>query len=52
LELGGEIVTVGSDSHNAHDVGRFIPETLQRLRTLGFSYVCTFSERKPIFHKL
>ncbi len=51
-ELGGEIVTVGSDAHRAENVGSHIPETLEKLKSLGFRYVCTFAKRKPVFHKL
>ena len=50
-ELGGEIVTVGSDSHTCNRVGQY---TSDACRILGdiFGYVCTFEGRKPIFHKL
>ena len=50
-ELGGEIVTIGSDAHNEERVGQFVNEGLELLKDV-FGYVCTFSERKPIFHKL
>lgn len=50
-ELGGEIVTVGSDSHDASRVGQYVPEALEILKDI-FGHVCTFENRKPIFHKL
>ena len=50
-ELGGEIVTVGSDAHTCSRVGQYTFEACEILRDI-FSYVCTFEERKPIFHKL
>lgn len=50
-ELGGEIITVGSDSHNAARVGQYCDETVEKLKDI-FGYVCTFEKRKPIFHKL
>lgn len=50
-ELGGEIVTVGSDSHDCSRMGQYIPEALEMLADI-FGYVCTFENRKPIFHKL
>jgi len=50
-ELGGEIVTVGSDSHDALRVGQYSKEALEILKDL-FGYVCTFEKRRPIFHKL
>ena len=50
-ELGGEIITVGSDSHNEIRVGQYTKEALEMLKDI-FGYVCTFENRKPIFHKL
>ena len=50
-ELGGEIITVGSDSHNAERVGQYCSETIAQIKDI-FGYVCTFEKRKPIFHKL
>ncbi len=50
-ELGGEIVTIGSDAHNDKRVGQYTAEALEMLKNI-FGYVCTFEERKPIFHKL
>ena len=50
-ELGGEIVTVGSDSHNATRVGQYIDGAIEIAKDV-FGYVCTFEGRKPIYHKL
>ena len=50
-ELGGEIVTVGSDAHGAERVGQYSAEACAILKDI-FGYVCTFENRKPIFHKL
>lgn len=50
-ELGGEIVTVGSDAHDASRIGQYVLEALDILKDI-FGYVCTFEDRKPIFHKL
>lgn len=49
-ELGGRIVTVGSDSHNTARVGQYTHEMVAELKKI-FGYVCTFENRKPIFHK-
>jgi len=49
--LGGEIVTVGSDSHTADRVGQHIPDALELIKEI-FGYVCTFENRKAHFHKL
>ena len=50
-ELGGEIVTVGSDSHRQNRVGQYCFDACQLLGDI-FGHVCTFEERKPVFHKL
>ena len=50
-ELGGEIVTIGSDAHTADRVGQYSFEACEILKDI-FGYVCTFADRKPIFHKL
>lgn len=49
-ELGGKIVTVGSDSHDTARVGQYTHEMVAELKKI-FGYVCTFEDRKPIFHK-
>ena len=50
-ELGGEIVTVGSDAHTTERVGQYSREVCEMFRDI-FGYVCTFEDRRPIFHKL
>ena len=50
-ELGGEIVTVGTDSHNTDRVGQYSFQVCDMLKDI-FGYVCTFENRKPVFHKL
>ena len=50
-ELGGEIVTVGSDSHACNRVGQYTFDACEILKDI-FGYVCTFEDRKPVFHKL
>lgn len=51
-ELGGTIVTIGSDAHKKEDVGEYIEYTQQELRKLGFEQFCTFEKMKPVFHDL
>lgn len=51
-QLGGTIITVGSDAHNKNDLGAHIKETYEILKELGFEYVCTFDKMKPIYHSL
>ena len=50
-ELGGEIVTIGSDAHNCSRVGQYTFDACRILQDI-FGYVCTFENRQPIFHKL
>ncbi|ATW23866.1 histidinol-phosphatase HisJ family protein [Candidatus Formimonas warabiya] len=47
-ELGGEIITVGSDAHRTDAVGYKIEEAYQVLKTSGFNYVCLFRNGAPI----
>ena len=48
-ELGGEILSVGSDAHESADAGAGIRETREWLKTLGFRYVTAYRKRKPEF---
>ncbi len=50
-ELGGKIVTVGSDAHEAKHVGRYCVDACRLVQEM-FGCVYTFRNRKPIMHKL
>ena len=50
-EVGGKLVTIGSDAHQSRRVGQYAFEACDILKDI-FGYVCTFEDRKPIFHKL
>ena len=50
-ELGGEIITIGSDAHATNRVGQYSFEVCEIFKDI-FGYVCTFENRKPVFHKL
>lgn len=50
-ELGGRIVTVGSDAHRCNRVGQYTFDACEILGSI-FGYVCTFRNREPIFHKM
>ena len=50
-ELGGEIVTVGSDAHQVRRVGQYTQQACALAQEV-FGHVCTFENRRPIFHKL
>lgn len=49
-ELGGQIVTVGSDAHQTKRVGQYSMEACDALQEI-FGAVCTFENRQPIFHR-
>jgi histidinol-phosphatase (PHP family) len=49
-ELGGKIVTVGSDAHSTERLGQYVPEMEKAVKEI-FGYVCTFENRVPVFHK-
>lgn len=51
-ELGGTILTIGSDSHKPEHLAMSIKETAEELKALGFTSICTFQSMKPIFHQL
>lgn len=51
-EMGGEIITLGSDAHTAQHVGCAIRERQELLKECGFTYFCTFTAGKPEFKKL
>jgi len=51
-ELGGQMLTVGSDAHFEKVVGHAVFETLKTLKDIGFKYVCAFDSRQPRFIRL
>ena len=51
-QLGGKIITIGSDSHRKEHLGFRIKESQAILKDLGFEYFCTFENMEPIFHRL
>ena len=51
-ELGGKIITIGSDSHEEDHLGYKILDVKRELKELGFEYFCTFNKMEPIFHRL
>lgn len=51
-DLGGELLTIGSDAHYPADLGTGIEEGYALIRACGFSHVAYYKERKPLFVKL
>ncbi|MDA3733913.1 histidinol-phosphatase HisJ family protein [Niameybacter massiliensis] len=52
LELGGKIITIGSDSHQNEHVAFLWEEAAKMLKNIGFTHYTTFEKRKPIFRQL
>lgn len=48
-QLGGRIVTLGSDAHHSADIGRQLAAGAQLLRQAGFTAYCYFRGRRPVF---
>ena len=48
-ELGGEIISVGSDAHTVADLGKGVADGAEIAKQAGFKYLCYFKERKPQF---
>ena len=51
-ELGGEILTIGSDSHHALDVSKGLEVAVENAQKAGFRYLTLFNKRKPEFIKI
>lgn len=51
-DLGGNIVTIGSDSHSPEHLGTGLQEAKDQLSALGFRHFCTFQEMQPVFHTI
>lgn len=48
-QLGGEIISVGSDSHTVEDLGAGIKDGIKLAYDSGFEYLCYFKQRSPVF---
>lgn len=51
-DLGGEILTLGSDSHSPGYIHSHMDEAREILRGIGFKNFCTFEGMRPVFHEL
>jgi histidinol-phosphatase (PHP family) len=50
-ELGGRVVTIGSDAHDPSRVGQYADRALAVCKEI-FGHACTFKQRNPVFHTL
>lgn len=51
-ELGGEIISIGSDAHIVDDLGSGVEVGIRLAEEAGFRYITYFKERKPNFIKI
>ncbi len=51
-ELGGEILTIGSDAHKITDIASGFKEALEIIKEAGFEYLAKFENRKPVYFKI
>ncbi len=51
-ELGGEILTIGSDAHTPHHLAYYFSAAYQVVKKAGFDYITRFPHGKPEFVKI
>ena len=51
-DLGGEVLTLGSDAHSPDYLADHMDEGREILKGIGFTKFCTFEKMRPIFHEL
>ena len=52
-DLGGKIITVGSDAHKSEYLALHNREAINVLKDeIGFTEICTFDKMQPSFHKI
>ena len=52
-ELGGRIITIGSDAHRKEYLGDHFDDAVSILKDeIGFTEFCTYEQMKPVFHRL
>ena len=49
-ELGGRIITTGTDSHRAEQIDSGLKEGIKELAAIGYKEFCTFTQMQPEFH--
>ncbi len=48
-DLGGEVLSIGSDAHVVGHLGKYIAEGTEIAKAAGFKHLCYFKRRKPVF---
>ncbi len=48
-DMGGKILSIGSDSHYVDDIGKNVASGVETAKAAGFTRLCYFKKRKPYF---
>ncbi len=48
-DMGGEIITIGSDAHTVGDIGANAADGIETARAAGFTRIAYFKKRRPYF---
>lgn len=51
-DMGGRLITVGSDAHYVDDIGADIQRTYDELKRIGFTHIASFSNRKAVLKEI
>lgn len=51
-ELGGRIITIGSDAHKSQNVGAYISDAIAIIAKAGFQEITLFKNREPNFIRI
>lgn len=51
-QLGGEIITLGSDAHDSNFIADHFETVGDILRDMGYRHYCTFKNMQPVWHRL
>ncbi len=51
-DLGGKIITLGSDAHHPKDIAFHFKSSLQLLESIGFTHIATYDKRQPTLHAI
>ena len=50
LDMGGKLISLGSDSHTPDTLGIMFEETASYLKSLGVNELCWFEKRSPVMY--
>ena len=51
-ELGGELITIGTDAHEPNNIAAGLEQGMELLRRCGFRYLTGYEKRKPLQQRI